>query len=135
MTQQHEVVTRRDQLAISGPVFREFIGKLANMEFPIENNRAKSKIQFTEMNVIDAVAGNGDPFTRRNHGIDRKSCYELAARSASTVKNLRVVDIVGMPNAGLSENVEVNGVEIRVQRRLGVSRSMRQPVMGQRNVF
>ncbi len=56
MTSQHEVVTRRDQLAISGPVFREFIGKLANMEFPIENNRAKAKIQFTEMNVIQAVA-------------------------------------------------------------------------------
>jgi len=56
MTSQHEVVTRRDQLAISGPVFREFTGKLANMEFPIENNRAKAKIQFTEMNVIQAVA-------------------------------------------------------------------------------
>lgn len=56
MTSQHEVVTRRDQLAVSGPVFREFTGKLADMEFPIENNRAKSKLQFTEMHVIEAVA-------------------------------------------------------------------------------
>ena len=56
MTSPHEVVTRRDQLAISGPVFREFTGRLVNMEFPIENNRAKAKIQFTEMNVIEAVA-------------------------------------------------------------------------------
>ena len=56
MTQPHEVVTRRDQLALSGPVFREFTGKLANMEFPVENNRAKTKLQFTEMNVIRAIA-------------------------------------------------------------------------------
>ena len=56
MTQPHEVVTRRDQLAISGPVFREFRGTLANMEFPIENGRAKAKLQFTDMDVIEAVA-------------------------------------------------------------------------------
>lgn len=56
MTQPHEVVTRRDQLATSGPVFREFTGKLANMEFPIENNRAKTKLQFTELKVIRTVA-------------------------------------------------------------------------------
>lgn len=56
MTQPHEVVTRRDQLAITGPVFREFTGKLANMEFPIENNRAKTKLQFTELKVIRSVA-------------------------------------------------------------------------------
>lgn len=56
MTQPNDVVTRRDQLAVSGPVFREFKAKLANMEFPIENNRAKAKLQFTEMNVIEAVA-------------------------------------------------------------------------------
>lgn len=56
MTQQHEVVTRRDQLAVSGPVFREFVGKLVNMEFPIENARAKAKLQFTEMQVIHTIA-------------------------------------------------------------------------------
>lgn len=56
MTSQHNVVTRRDQLAISGPVFREFKGKLANMEFPIENNRPKAKIQFVDMEMIQAVA-------------------------------------------------------------------------------
>ena len=56
MVQPQEVVTRRDQLAVSGPVFREFTGKLANMEFPIESGRAKAKLQFTEMNVIVAVA-------------------------------------------------------------------------------
>jgi hypothetical protein len=61
MTQPHEVVTRRDQLAISGPVFREFIGKLASMEFPIENNRPKTKLQFTEMQVIKTVAAYPHP--------------------------------------------------------------------------
>jgi hypothetical protein len=61
MTQPHEVVTRRDGLAISGPVFREFTGKLANMEFPIENNRAKTRLQFTEMNVIRSVAAYTHP--------------------------------------------------------------------------
>lgn len=61
MTQPHEVVTRRDQLAVTGPVFREFKGKLANMEFPIENNRAKTKLQFTEMDVIKSVAAYTHP--------------------------------------------------------------------------
>ena len=61
MTQQHEVVTRRDQLSISGPVFREFTAKLNNMQFPIENNRAKTHLEFTEMNVIHAVAAYPHP--------------------------------------------------------------------------
>lgn len=56
MTQPNAVVTRRDQLAVSGPVFREFTAKLANMEFPIENQRAKAKLQFTEMKVFETVA-------------------------------------------------------------------------------
>jgi len=60
MTQPH-VVTRRDQLAVSGPVFREFTGKLVNMEFPVENQRAKSKLQFIEMNVIQSVAAYPHP--------------------------------------------------------------------------
>ena len=60
MTQPH-VVTRRDQLAVSGPVFMEFSCKLVNMEFPVENQRAKSKLQFIEMNVIQSVAAYPHP--------------------------------------------------------------------------
>ncbi len=56
MTQPSEVVTRRDQLAVSGPVFREFTGKLANMEFPVENGRGRAKLQFTEFKVIHTIA-------------------------------------------------------------------------------
>lgn len=56
MTQPNEVVTRADQLAFSGPVFREFTASLVNIEFPVENGRAKSKLQFTGMNVIDSIA-------------------------------------------------------------------------------
>lgn len=52
MTQPHEVVTRIDQVTFSGTVFREFKGKLVNMEFPVENNQPKSKLQFAEMEII-----------------------------------------------------------------------------------
>ena len=36
MTQPHNIVTRWDQVTISGPVVREFTGKFINMEFPVE---------------------------------------------------------------------------------------------------
>ena len=56
MTNQHEVVTRVDQLTFSGVVFTEFKGKLVDMEFPIENGTPKTKLQFVEMNVIKTKA-------------------------------------------------------------------------------
>ncbi len=56
MTQQHEVVTRVDQLTFSGNVFTEFKGKLVDMEFPVENNQPKTKLQFVEMDIIKTKA-------------------------------------------------------------------------------
>jgi len=61
MTQPLGVVTRRDQLAVTGPVFRDFTAKLMNMEFPVENDRPKTKLQFTEMNVHKSVAAYPHP--------------------------------------------------------------------------
>lgn len=55
-TQPTEVVTRRDQLTISGPVLREFTGKFHNIEFTVEQGRAKSKLQFTEVEVHSTLA-------------------------------------------------------------------------------
>ncbi len=56
MTNQHEIVTRVDQLTFSGVVFTEFKGKLVDMEFPVENGTPKTKLQFVEMNVIKTKA-------------------------------------------------------------------------------
>ena len=56
MTQPHTPVTRADQLSFSGPPFREFTGKLVDIEFPIERQRPKSKLQFTEMKVLRTIA-------------------------------------------------------------------------------
>ncbi len=56
MTSPNQVVTKREDLTISGVVFREFTGKLVHMDFPIENGRAKSKLQFTEVNIIKTLA-------------------------------------------------------------------------------
>ena len=56
MTQPHTPVTRADQLAFTGPPFREFEGRLANMEFPIERQRPKAKLQFVDMKVLRALA-------------------------------------------------------------------------------
>ena len=62
MTQAGDLpVTTREGLAVSGPVFREFKGKLANIEFTVENGRPKGCLQFTEMDVIRSVAAYPHP--------------------------------------------------------------------------
>ncbi len=59
MTQPAKPVTRRDEVVSSGPVFRDFHGKLANMTFPIESGKAKTHLMFTEMDVHKT---NGQPY-------------------------------------------------------------------------
>ena len=56
MTSPNQVVTKREDLTITGVVFREFTGKLVHMEFPMESGRAKSKLQFTEVDIIKTLA-------------------------------------------------------------------------------
>ncbi len=61
MTQPSDVVTRRDQLTYSGVVFREFVGKLENMEFPVENGQAKTKWHFVDLKMIDTIQAYPHP--------------------------------------------------------------------------
>lgn len=51
MTQPHDIITRADQVTYYGAVFTEFYGKLADMEFPVENGRPKTRLQFVEMEI------------------------------------------------------------------------------------
>lgn len=61
MTQQHAPITRRDQLTISGVVFREFKAKLEGMDFPVENGQPKSKLQFVGVEIIRTLQAYPHP--------------------------------------------------------------------------
>ena len=61
MTAPNDIITRADQVAFSGPVFRDFTAKLANIDFPVITQKPKAVLQFTEMVTHKAIASYPHP--------------------------------------------------------------------------